>query len=88
MDKIVDCIAGELGDPLISVQNVPIGTDRHCPLTHALDQYLIGPISTFQHDDLRTFDALDHHNGVDLPMMDGINGFNRIVVRNYMRYEF
>jgi hypothetical protein len=52
---------------------------------------VVGLIGTFQHDDLRTFDALDHHNSVDVPTMDGFNRFDRIVVamgRNYLRYEF
>jgi hypothetical protein len=82
-------MAGELGEPLIDVEDATVGTDRDRPLAHALDQHVIGLIGTFQHDDLRTSDALDHHNGVDLPMMDGINRLNRIAMeRIYIRYEF
>ena len=58
---------------------IAVGTGGQSAVAHPLDQDTIGLLGALQQNDLGTFEAPHHDDGVDVALMNGLNRLVGIV---------
>ncbi|MGB8631497.1 MAG: hypothetical protein WCD69_19295 [Xanthobacteraceae bacterium] len=81
-------IAGEIAKPAIDVEDDAVGTGGERPVAHALDQNAIGLLGAMQQDDLRAFQGPHHDDGIDVTLMDCLDGLVGIVKQRQFGIAF